>query len=109
MHCRARLASDSPGDLVADERAGPGDRCGALGVTVNNIGSLLAAATEFGVLNTLLKPLLRPLTLPLAILTFGLKWSFVSLFVLVLTKAIVVGFHIHGSWTLVKATLIVWW
>lgn len=78
------------------------------GVTVKNAGALLAAAAVFGVLNTLLKPLLRFITLPLAILTFGIAWFFVSLLMLVLTKAIVGGFHIHGFWTLVAATLIVW-
>jgi putative membrane protein len=78
------------------------------GVTVKNVGALLAAAAVFGVLNTLLKPLLRLVTLPLAILTFGAAWFFVSLLMLVLTRAIVHGFHIHGFWTLVKATLIVW-
>jgi putative membrane protein len=78
------------------------------GVTVKNAGALLAAAAVFGVLNTLLKPLLRLITLPLAILTFGIAWFFVSLLMLVLTKAIVDGFHIHGFWTLVEATLIVW-
>ncbi|HUO73324.1 MAG TPA: phage holin family protein [Solirubrobacteraceae bacterium] len=78
------------------------------GVTVDNVGALLAAAAVFGVLNTLLKPLLRLLSLPLAILTFGIAWFFVSLFMLVLTKEIVGGFHIHGFWTLVEATLIVW-
>src|SRR5438270_13882784 len=78
------------------------------GVTVKNAGALLAAAAVFGVLNTLLKPLLRLVTLPLAILTFGIAWFFVSLLMLVLTKSIVDGFHIHGFWTLVEATLIVW-
>ena len=78
------------------------------GVTVNNAGALLAAAAVFGVLNTLLKPLLRLITLPLAILTFGIAWFFVSLLMLLLTKTIVSGFHIHGFWTLVEATLIVW-
>jgi putative membrane protein len=78
------------------------------GVTVNDVGALLAAAAVFGVLNTLLKPLLRLFTLPLAILTFGIAWFFVSLLMLVLTKEIVGGFHIHGFWTLVEATLIVW-
>ena len=77
-------------------------------VTVKNVGALLAAAAVFGVLNTLLKPLLRLVTLPLAILTFGIAWFFVSLLMLVLTKAIVDGFHIRGFWTLVEATLIVW-
>lgn len=77
-------------------------------VTVNNAGSLLAAAAVFGVLNTVLKPLLRLITLPLAILSFGIAWFFVSLLMLLLTGAIVHGFHIRGFWTLVEATLIVW-
>ena len=78
------------------------------GVHVKNAGSLLAAAAVFGVLNTLLKPLLRLITLPLAILTFGIAWFFVSLLMLELTRAIVDGFQIHGFWTFVSATLIVW-
>ncbi len=78
------------------------------GVRVADAGSLLLAAAVFGVLNTLLKPLLRLVTLPLAILTFGVAWFFVSLLMLILTRAIVHGFHIHGFWTLVEATLIVW-
>jgi putative membrane protein len=77
-------------------------------VDVSNAGSLIAAAAVFGVLNTILKPLLRLVTLPLAILTFGVAWFFVSLLMLVITKAIVSGFHVHGFWTLVKATLIIW-
>lgn len=78
------------------------------GVHVDGTGSLLAAAAVFGVLNTVLKPLLRFATLPLAILTFGVAWFFVALLMLVLTKSIVGGFHIHGFWTLAAATLIVW-
>ena len=78
------------------------------GVHVDDAGALLAAAAVFGVLNTILKPLLRLVTLPLAILTFGIAWFFVSLLMLVLTRAIVGGFHVHGFWTLVEATLIVW-
>ena len=78
------------------------------GVTVSNAGALLAAAAVFGVLNTMLKPLLRLVTLPLAILTLGVAWFFVSLLMLSLTTDIVSGFHIHGFWTFVEATLIVW-
>jgi putative membrane protein len=66
------------------------------GVHVTSAGSLLLAGALFGVLNTALKPLLRLLTLPLAILTFGIAWFFVSLLMLVITKAIVGGFQIHG-------------
>ncbi len=78
------------------------------GVHAKNAGSLLAAAAVFGVLNTILKPFLRLVTLPLAILTLGVAWFFVSLLMLVITKEIVSGFQIHGFWTFVAATLIVW-
>jgi putative membrane protein len=78
------------------------------GVHAKNAGSLLAAAAVFGVLSTVLKPVLRIATLPLAILTMGIAWFFVSLLMLVITKAIVTGFHVHGFWTLVAATLIIW-
>jgi putative membrane protein len=78
------------------------------GVHVRDAGSLLAAAAVFGVLNTILKPLLRFATLPLALLTFGVAWFFVAMLMLVITKSLVGGFHIHGFWTLVAATLVVW-
>jgi putative membrane protein len=77
-------------------------------VTVDDAGSLLFAAGVFGVLNTVVKPVLRFATLPLAIITLGVAWFFVSLLMLVITKDIVDGFDIHGFWTLVAATLIVW-
>jgi uncharacterized membrane protein YvlD (DUF360 family) len=35
-------------------------------------------------------------------------WFFVSMLMLYLTQAIVSGFAIHGFWTLVWATVIVW-
>ena len=73
-----------------------------------SVGAVFVSAAIFGVLNTILKPLLRLLTLPLAILTFGLAWFFVSMLMLLITEWIVGGFDIHGFWTLVEATLIVW-
>jgi putative membrane protein len=78
------------------------------GVHVSTVGALLLAAAVFGVLNTILKPLLRLVTLPLAVVTFGVAWFFVSLLMIVITKEIVSGFRIHGFWTEVAATLIVW-
>jgi putative membrane protein len=78
------------------------------GVRVHDVGDLLEAAAVFGVLNTMLKPLLRLVTLPLAIISFGVAWFFVSLLMLLLTKAIVSGFFISGFSALVLATLIVW-
>jgi putative membrane protein len=78
------------------------------GVTATGAVALLEAAAVFGILNTVLKPLLRLITLPIAILTLGVAWFFVSMLMLVITKAIVSGFDIHGFWALVEATLIVW-
>ena len=77
-------------------------------VTYSGVGHLLLAAAVFGILNTFLKPIARLLTLPLAILTLGIAWFFVSMLMLWLTSAIVPGFSIHGFWTLVAATIIVW-
>jgi putative membrane protein len=78
------------------------------GVNTSGAAALLEAAAVFGVLNTMLKPLVRLITLPLAIITLGIAWFFVSLLMLLLTSAIVSGFHIHGFWTLIEATIIVW-
>lgn len=78
------------------------------GVTVRNAGSLLLAAAVFGVLNTVLKPVLRFVTFPVALLSLGVAWFLISLLMLVLTRDLVHGFHIHGFWTLVGATVIVW-
>jgi len=77
-------------------------------VHVSNARSLLLAAAVFGVLNTILKPLLRLITLPLAIITLGIAWFFVSLFMILLTEVIVPGFTVHGFTTLIEATFIVW-
>ena len=77
-------------------------------MTVASAGDLILAAALFGVLNTFLKPIARLLTLPFAIVTLGLAWFFVSMLMLYLTQAIVTGVDIHGFWTLVWATVIVW-
>ncbi len=77
-------------------------------MTFADAGDLILAAALFGVLNTFLKPLVRFVTLPLAVLTLGIAWFFVAMLMLWLTQAIVSGFAIHGFWTLVWATIIVW-
>jgi len=77
-------------------------------VRVDDGWALLAAAAVFGVLNTVLKPILRFATLPLAILTLGIAWFFVSLLMLAITNWLVSGFTIHGFWTFVWATVVIW-
>ena len=79
------------------------------GVSVGgSAGTLVVAALVFGLLSSFVKPALKVLTFPLAIVTLGVAWFFVALFVLWLTDLIVGGFRIEGFWTLVGATVVVW-
>jgi len=79
------------------------------GVSVGgSAGTLVVAALVFGLLSSFVKPVLKVLTFPLALLTLGVAWFFVAMFVLWLTDAIVGGFRIGGFWTLVGATVVVW-
>jgi putative membrane protein len=79
------------------------------GISVGgSAGTLILAALVYGILATLVKPVLKLLTLPLAILTLGIAWFFVAMFILWLTDLIVSGLHINGFWTLVGGTVVVW-
>ena len=79
------------------------------GISVGgSAGTLIFAALVYGILATFVKPLLKLLTLPLAILTFGIAWFFVAMFILWLTDLIVSGLHIDGFWDLVGGTIVVW-
>jgi len=79
------------------------------GISVGgSAGTLILAALVYGILATLVKPVLKLLTLPLAILTLGIAWFFVAMFILWLTDVFVSGLHINGFWTLVGGTIVVW-
>ena len=79
------------------------------GISVGgSVGTLIFAAAVYGILATFVKPLLKLLTLPLAILTLGIAWFFVAMFILWLTDLIVSGMHIDGFWDLVGGTIVVW-
>jgi putative membrane protein len=79
------------------------------GISVGgSAGTLILAALVYGLLATFVKPLLKLLTLPLAILTLGIAWFFVAMFILWLTDLIVSGLHIDGFWDLVGGTIVVW-
>src|SRR3954470_4269179 len=79
------------------------------GISVGgSAGTLIFAALVYGILATVVKPILKLLTLPLAILTLGIAWFFVAMFILWLTDVIVGGLHINGFWTLVGGTIVVW-
>src|SRR3954465_12243836 len=79
------------------------------GISVGgSAGTLILAALVYGILATVVKPLLKLLPLPLAILTLGIAWFFVAMFILWLTDVVVSGLHIDGFWTLVGGTIVVW-
>jgi putative membrane protein len=78
------------------------------GVTIGGFFDLIEAALLFGILNTLVKPILKKLTLPLAVVTLRLIWFLIAAVILKLTAVIVSSFNIHGIFTLLWATLIVW-
>jgi putative membrane protein len=70
--------------------------------------AVIGAALVYGLLSTFVKPALKFVTFLLAVVTLGLAWFAVSMFILWLTSGIVSGFHIEGFWTLVGATIVVW-
>jgi len=70
--------------------------------------AVIGAALVFGLLSSFVKPVLKFATVLLALLTLGVAWFFVAMFILWLTTVIVGGFHIEGFWTLVGATVVVW-
>lgn len=79
------------------------------GISVGgSVGTLIVAALVYGILATFVKPVLKLLTFPLMLLTLGVAWFFVAMFILWLTDAFVGGFHINGFWTLVGGTIVVW-
>lgn len=70
--------------------------------------AVIGAALVFGLLSSFVKPALKFLTFPLALVTLGIAWFFLAMFILWLTTVLVSSFHIEGFWTLVGATVIVW-
>src|SRR5262249_34023061 len=53
------------------------------GISVGgSAGTLILAALIYGILATFVKPVLKLLTLPLAIVTLGIAWFFVAMFIL---------------------------
>jgi putative membrane protein len=77
-------------------------------VTIGGFFALLEAALIFGLLNTLVKPILKTLTLPLAVVTLRLIWFVIAAFLLKLTALLISSFDIHGFFTLLWATIVVW-
>jgi putative membrane protein len=79
------------------------------GISVGgSAGTLILAALVYGILATFVKPILKLITFPLAIVTLGIAWFFVAMFILWLTDVFVSGLQIDGFWDLVGGTIVVW-
>ena len=79
------------------------------GISVGgSAATLIVSALVFGILATFVKPVLKLLTFPLMLLTLGIMWFLVAMFILWLTDVIVGGLTIEGFWTLVGGTIVVW-
>jgi putative membrane protein len=66
------------------------------GVVVAGTTTAIIAAIVLGILNTFLKPVLQILALPITILTLGLFYIIVNVFIIYLASYLVDGFSISG-------------
>jgi putative membrane protein len=69
---------------------------------------LVLAAVVFTVVNFFIKPILAILSIPFIIVTFGIAYFVINMLMLVLTDAVVGDFEVGGFWTVVGATIVVW-
>ena len=77
------------------------------GITVDSVFAALVAALVLGLINAFVRPLLLLLTLPLNILTLGLLTFAINALMVMLTAAIVPGFHVASFWWALLFSLIV--
>ncbi|MFJ9739394.1 phage holin family protein [Streptomyces sp. NPDC101166] len=79
--------------------------------TGKEIGTLIAVALLFGLVNFLVKPVVKVLTFPLFVLTLGLITLVVNALMLLLTSWLAdkldLSFHVDGFWTAVLGGLVV--
>ena len=74
----------------------------------DSFGVLVLAAAVFTIVNFFIKPILAILSIPFIIVTFGIAYFVINMLMLVLTGAIVNDFETGSFWTVVGATIVVW-
>jgi len=74
----------------------------------DSVGVLLLAALVFTVVNWFIKPILAILSIPFIIVTFGIAYFVINMLMLVLTDAVVDDFEAGSFWTVVGATIVIW-
>ncbi len=72
------------------------------GVSVRDLGAAFVTALVLGLINAIIRPILLILTFPLTILTLGLFIFVLNALLVLLTSAIVPGFHVQSfGWALI--------
>ena len=69
------------------------------GVTIDSVGTAIAAVAIIGLLNALLWPLLSFILVPFAVLTLGIGALLLNGLFVLLASDLVDGFNINGFWT----------
>jgi putative membrane protein len=77
------------------------------GVSIERWWPLILGAAVLGIANTIVKPILTLLTLPLVLVTLGLFYFVINVFMLVLAEWIAPDFSIDGFWTYIGATIVI--
>ena len=78
------------------------------GVTVDNVLVAFVVAVVLGLINTFIRPLLLLLTLPINLLTLGLFTLVINGLMIMLTSAVVPGFHVRGLLWAIVFSIILW-
>ena len=78
------------------------------GVSVSGFMAALVAAVVLGLVNAILRPVLLLLTLPINIVTLGLFTLVINAALVLLTSAIVPGFHVAGFWWAVLFSIVLY-
>jgi putative membrane protein len=78
------------------------------GVEIRRWGPLLIGAAVLALANAVLKPILAVLTFPLIVVTAGISYFALNVAMLALAEWVAPDFSIHGFWTYVGATIVVW-
>lgn len=77
------------------------------GISVDSLGSLLAAALLLGLANAIVRPIVIFLTLPFVLLTLGLFLLVINAAMLGLVSLFLHGFHVHGLVAAVLGSIVV--
>ncbi|CAG5071489.1 hypothetical protein DYBT9623_03489 [Dyadobacter sp. CECT 9623] len=77
------------------------------GVSVESFTTAIIVAIVLGILNTFLKPVLQILALPITILTLGLFYFVVNVFIIYLASFLVDGFYISNFFSALLFGLVV--